>query len=252
MTLIHSLQNPSVYSLSTLNQSNWQSTILSWQETESLLNLNNFTGIMRSVNNSRGSYIFSNMSSAIQQLLNGNIYYGVVGNSLVNTYITGKYCSLNTSQPELLDYYTSIAYSYEADAAFLEAISLAFKAVSSDASRLYKSYFTNNCTNYNTATPLKINNLIGLYIIVGAGFIICLWVMLAEILYKEFRLYVERTSLASGTRYSFGKFYCARVIKVQYLPILSHFWQYWRLKVTVRDFLLLTRMYGNIYIRPRV
>ena len=73
---------------------------------------------MASVNNSRISNIFSNMSSAIQPLLDGNIYYAVVGNSLVNTYVANNYYDLNTSQPELLDYYAVVANSENSDPTF--------------------------------------------------------------------------------------------------------------------------------------
>ena len=122
-------ENPNVYSLSTLDQSNWQSTILSWQQTESLLVSNNFSGIMVSVNKSRSSYIFSNMTSAIKPLLNGNINYAVVGNSLVNTYVASNYCYLNKSQPELVDYYAVSAYSSYADPSLLIAINQAAQSV---------------------------------------------------------------------------------------------------------------------------
>ena len=213
VTLLHTPENPSVYSLSTLDPSNWQSTILSWQATESLLVSNNYSGIMASVNRSRSSYIFSNMTSAIQPLLNGNIYYAVVGNSLVNTHVASNYCYLNTSQPELVDYYAAVAYSYNADPSLLYSINQAAQSVQSNAVYLYNSYFLNNCTTYNNAMPLLVTNLLGLFIIVGAGLLVSLVIMILEILYKEFQLFMERRTLASGTHYVFNRFYCARVLK---------------------------------------
>lgn len=221
VTLIHSPSNPSVYSLDTLEESDWRSAILSWQATESILTFNDYTGIMSSVNKSRSKYVFADMSSAIQPLLNGDIYYAVVGNSLVNTYVANKYCYLNTSQPELEDYYAVIAYSYNADPTFLKSINLASIAVESSTLNLYNKYFLNNCTVYNTAKPLQINQLIGLYIIVGAGFIVALWVMIAEVVYKEFQLFIDRKRLAAGTRYVFGRFYCAKVIKASLYDMCS-------------------------------
>ena len=120
-------------------------------------------------------------------------------------------------QPELLDYYAVVenfGLLRNSDPTFLQARNLASQAVQSEAVTFYNSYFLNNFTIYNIAKPLKIKDLIGLYTIVAAGFLVGLWVMIAEILYKELQMFMERKTLASGTHYVCGKFYCARVLKV--------------------------------------